>query len=116
LTIDDVSAALKAANVLAPAGRYTERGTQHLVLASGLWQSAADITNTPVVVKNGSTLRLGDIATVTPGAPDRTMLVVADGKDATTVAVSQQIGANILTVRAGVEGRSTTSSSGSRRV
>jgi len=104
LTIDDIAAALKAANVLAPAGRYTERGTQHLVLASGLWQSAADITATPVVVKNGSTLRVGDLATVGPGAPDRTMLIVADGMDAASIAVSQQLGANILTVREGVEG------------
>ena len=103
LTIDDVSAALKSTNVLAPAGRFTEDGSQHLVLASGQWQSAADIAGTPVLVKNGSTLRVGDLATVTPGAPDRTNLVVADGADAATVSVSQQLGANILTVRQGVE-------------
>ncbi len=48
LTVNDVSDALKDANVLAPAGRFTERGTQHLVLASGLWQSADDIATTPV--------------------------------------------------------------------
>src|SRR5213079_1550685 len=50
---------------LVAAGRFTEEGSQHLVLASGQWQSAADIANTPVLVKNGSTLRVGDLATVT---------------------------------------------------
>jgi multidrug efflux pump subunit AcrB len=44
-----------------------------------------------------------DIATVTPGAPDRTLLVVGEGGNATLVSVSQQIGANILDIRAGIE-------------
>ncbi len=102
-TIEDLAAALKGANIIEPAGKYDEKGQQHLVLASGQWQSIADIGETPVVIKNGSTVRVGDLARVTPGAPDRSMLVVADGTDATTVTVSQQIGANILTVREGVE-------------
>ncbi len=43
LTIDDISTALKNANQLTPVGRYADNGLQHLVLASGLWDSAADI-------------------------------------------------------------------------
>lgn len=104
LTIDDVSQALKSANQLNPIGRYPDNGLQHLELASGLWDSAADIGRTPIVVKDGATLRVSDIAAVTPGAPDRTRLVVGQGGNATLVAISQQIGANILTVRTGIEG------------
>jgi CzcA family heavy metal efflux pump len=103
LTIGDVAGALRAANLITPAGRYTDDGIQHLVLASGLWDSAEQIAETPVIVKGGSTLRVRDVATVTPGAPDRTMLIKGEGRDAAEVAVSQQIGANILTVRQGVE-------------
>ena len=104
LTVDDVSEALKNANELTPIGRYADNGLQHLELASGLWDSAADIGHTPIVVKDGATLRVSDIATVTPGAPDRTRLVVGEGGNATLIAISQQIGANILTVRTGIEG------------
>ncbi len=103
LIVDDVAEALKNANQLTPAGRYADNGLQHLVLSSGLWDSVADIGRTPIVVKDGATLRVSDIATVTPGAPDRTSLVVAQSGNAALISVSQQIGANILTVRAGVE-------------
>jgi CzcA family heavy metal efflux pump len=103
LTVDDVSAALKGANLLQPIGRYPENGQLHLALASGLWQSAADISNTPVVAKNGATVRIKDLGTVTPGAPDRTMLVVGEDGPSTSINVSQQIGANILTIREGLE-------------
>lgn len=103
LTVDDVSAALRDANQLNPIDRYTDTGLQHLVLASGLWSKATDIGQTPIVVKDGSTLRVSDIGTVTPGAPDRTLLVVGEGGNATLVSVSQQVGANILTVRTGLE-------------
>jgi len=103
LTVDDVAGALKSANQLTPVGRYADNGLQHLVLSSGLWDSVADISRTPIVVKEGATLRVADIATVAPGAPDRTRLVVGQGGNATLVAISQQVGANILTIRTGIE-------------
>src|SRR5207237_283387 len=103
LTIGDVADALKASNQLQPVGRYPAAGLQHLVLASGLWKSIDDIPPTPVVVKGASTIRVADIATVQNGAPDRTMLISGDGRVAANINVSQQIGANILEVRDGVE-------------
>jgi CzcA family heavy metal efflux pump len=103
LTIGDVADGLAASNVLQPAGRYTAGGLQHLVLASGQWKSIEDIPQTPVVVKGGTTIRVSDVATVQPGAPDRTMLITGNGKVGAEISISQQIGANILEVRAGVE-------------
>ena len=76
---------------------------QHLVLASGMWKSIQDIPSTPLLVKGGATIRVSDVATVQQGAPDRITLVSGDGMVAANVSVSQQIGANILNVRAGVE-------------
>ncbi|HEV7505199.1 MAG TPA: efflux RND transporter permease subunit [Thermoanaerobaculia bacterium] len=103
LTVDDVTTALKAANRLAPVGRYAAAGLEHLVLASALWGSAADISRTTVAVRNGATIRVADVATVFPGAPDRTSLVTGNGRDAAVVSVSQQPGASILAVKAGIE-------------
>jgi CzcA family heavy metal efflux pump len=107
LTVDDVAGALKSANQLIPAAHYPADGIQHLVLTSGLWSSQADIADTPIPSsierKNNAAIRVRDVATVVNGAPDRTTLVVGNGGDSTAITVSQQVGANILSVRQGVE-------------
>jgi CzcA family heavy metal efflux pump len=105
LTVHDVATALREANRLAPVGRFSSAGLQHLVLVSGLWESAAQIAETPVVVRDGATVRVRDIARVVPGTPDRTTLVTGNGRPAAAVSVSQQVGANVLDVRSGVEAR-----------
>jgi CzcA family heavy metal efflux pump len=103
LTVPQVAEALKNANQVEPVARYPAGGKQYLVLASGLWKSMEDIPPTPVIVKAGTAVRVADVADVFPGAPDRTSLVTGNGRPAALVNVSQQIGANILDVRAGVE-------------
>ncbi|MEO8070049.1 MAG: efflux RND transporter permease subunit [Acidobacteriota bacterium] len=103
LTVDDVAAALKGANLLQPIGHYPEHGLQRLVVASGLWSSISDIAATPVVVKGGATLRVSDLATVRNGAPDRTSLIAGQGGNIAVISVSQQVGASILSVRQGLE-------------
>jgi len=104
LTVGDVADALKNANELAPVGRFTEAGRQHLVLVSGLWASAADVAATPVAVRKGAAIRVGDVAAVYPGAPDRTSLVTGNGRAAAIVNVSQQVDASILDVQSGIDG------------
>jgi CzcA family heavy metal efflux pump len=103
LTIGDVADALKAANELQPVGRYPSSGLQHLVVASGSWKTIDDIAPTPLVVRGGATVRVADVATVQNGAPDRTTLITGGGNVAANISVSQQIGSNILDVRAGTE-------------
>jgi CzcA family heavy metal efflux pump len=103
LTVKDVSEALKAQNQLQPVGRFEESGLQHLALASGLWKSEADIAAAPVLVKNGATIRVSDLGTVVAGTPDRTTLITGNGRDAISISISQQIGANILSLKQGVD-------------
>ena len=107
LSVDDVADALKSANQLSLVARYSEDGIQHLILASGLWAGISDIGDTPIPKitekKDAVTIRVRDVATVVTGAPDRTQLVVSSGGDSATVTISQQVGANILSVRQGVE-------------
>jgi CzcA family heavy metal efflux pump len=104
LTVVDVSDALKAQNTILPVGRFQESGLQHLTLASGLWKNVDQIAQAPVKIKNGATIRVSDLGTVTRGAPDRTLLVTGSGRDAVVMSVAQQIGANILNLKAGVDG------------
>ena len=103
LTVVEVSDALNAQNTLLPVGRFQQAGLQNLALASGLWKNLDDIGNAPILVKNGATIRVRDVGTVAPGAPDRTMLVTGNGREAVSVSISQQIGANILDLKSGVD-------------
>jgi CzcA family heavy metal efflux pump len=103
LTVSEVAAKLKAQNQLIPVGRFPESGQQHLALASGLWTGVDQISAAPVLVHDGSTVRISDLGTVFPGAPDRTLLVTGNGRDAVSISVSQQIGANILRLKAGID-------------
>jgi CzcA family heavy metal efflux pump len=103
LTVTDVSDKLKSQNLLAPVGRFAESGQQHLSLASGLWTSVDQIATAPVIITDGATIRVSDLGSVSAGAPDRTLLVTGNGREAVSLSISQQIGANILDLRAGVE-------------
>lgn len=103
LTVDDVLTGLRTANRLAPVGRYAAGGLEHLVLASGLWGSAADISRTTLAVKNGAPIRVADVASVFPGSPDRTTLITGNGKEASVISISQQPGTSILAVKAGID-------------
>ena len=103
LTVVDVSDALKAQNTVLPVGRFQESGLQHLTLASGLWKNPEEIARAPVLMKNGATVRVGDLGTVAPGAPDRTLLVTGNGRDAVVMSISQQIGANVIDLKAGMD-------------
>jgi CzcA family heavy metal efflux pump len=104
LTVHDVAEKLTAANQLAPVGHYASGGVQQLVLASGLWSSIGDIAQTPILVRPDGVLRVKDVAEVFPGAPDRTGLITGNGRDAASISISQQVGANILDIETGVQG------------
>jgi CzcA family heavy metal efflux pump len=103
LTVADVAAKLRTQNQLLPVGRFAEGGQQHLALASGQWANLDQIGASPIIVKDGSTIRVTDLGRVVPGAPDRTLLVTGNGRDAVAISISQQIGANILDLKAGLE-------------
>src|SRR5678815_661825 len=103
LTVVDVADALKAQNTLQPVGRFEEGGLQHLTLATGLWKDLDQIRVAPVRMKDRATIRVGDVGVVTRGAPDRTTLVTGGGRDAVSISIAQQIGANVLDLKAGVD-------------
>ncbi|HEX5108390.1 MAG TPA: efflux RND transporter permease subunit [Vicinamibacterales bacterium] len=103
ISVVDVAEALKAQNQLLPVGRFPQAGQQHLSLASGLWTSAQQIADAPVLIKNGAAIRVSDVGRVTPGSPDRTLLITGNGQDAVSISLSQQIGANVLAVKQGVD-------------
>ena len=103
LTVHDVADALRQTNQVSPVGRYSAAGKQNLVLVSGLFTAPEQIAQTPVTVRHGAAIRVGDVATVFPGTPDRSNLVTGDGHEAAIINISQQVGASILSVEQGVD-------------
>ena len=103
LTVHDVADALRQTNQIAPVGRYSAAGKQTLVLVSGLFTAPEQIAETPVTVRHGAAIRVGDVATVFPGTPDRSNVVTGDGHEAAIINISQQVGASILAVEQGVD-------------
>src|SRR5919112_86404 len=69
--------------------------------------SASDTREIEVVADPARLLAAGltvhDVAEVFPGSPDRTGLVTGNGRDAASISVSQQVGANILDIETGVQ-------------
>jgi len=103
LTVHDVADALRQTNQVSPVGRYSAAGKQNLVLVSGLFIAPEQIAQTPVTVRHGAAIRVGDVATVFPGTPDLSNLVTGDVHEAAIINISQQVGASILSVEAGVD-------------
>ena len=78
-------------------------GTAAPAVASALWKDVDQIAQAPVKAGNGSTIRVADLGTVTRGAPDRTLLITGNGRDAVVMTIAQQIGANVLDLKAGLD-------------
>ena len=103
LTVPEIAEAIRRTNRLEPIGRTVRGGRQTLELATGALGSIDDIGRTPLALSDGTVVRVGDLGSVSPGAPDRTRLITGNGKDAAIVSISQQVGANTISVRAEVD-------------
>ena len=101
LTVSDVADALKAQNQLQPVGRFSQSGQQHLSLASGLWTSVErDRRGAGPREERRDRCASRTSGRCFPGSPDRTLLITGNGRDAVSISISQQIGANILSAQA----------------
>jgi CzcA family heavy metal efflux pump len=100
LTVSDVAAVLRDTNRLVPVGRIAQTGQQYLELVSGLYAEADAIAATPLPLAHGDVVRVGDVAEVFPGAPDRTQIITGGGHEAAIINVAQQVNANTLNVKA----------------
>ena len=102
LTLDDVSKALAASNVVTAAGKLEDRYKLLLVLADAALKTADDIG--AVVVAHGSTgvVRLRDVAAIQHGAAPEWIRVTADGQDAVLISIYQQPGSNSVQIAADV--------------
>ncbi len=71
LTANDVANALRAANVTSPQGTLSDGRTQMTVTASDSLQQPAEFARLLIAVKNGTPVRLSDVAKVYGGQQDQ---------------------------------------------
>jgi CzcA family heavy metal efflux pump len=105
LTLDDVLAATRRATVLIGGG-YIETTTQRIVLraeAAGVTPEA--LAQAIVATREGSPIRLGDVATVRDGAEPRFGDAIIGTQPGILIETSTQFGANTLDVTRALEAR-----------
>ena len=94
--IEDVRAALAGANANQPKGYFSSGGLRHQIYVNDQAQDADAYRNLVIAVRNGSPVRLTDVATVIDSAENVRNLGLANGKPAITVRVQAAPGANIV--------------------
>jgi len=96
LSLEDVRATLRAANVNQPKGDLTEGGTTSTLNTSDQMLKARDYQPLIISYKAGAALRVADVASVDDSVEDLRNDGLTDGKPAVLVVVFRQPGANII--------------------
>lgn len=94
LTFNQVSQALRSQNIDMGAGTLTEGELNYVIRTAGEFRSLQDIERTVVTQRNGQTIRLGDLGTVSEGYRRESSLVYINGEPSIYIAVQKQSDAN----------------------
>jgi multidrug efflux pump len=96
LGLEDVRAALAAANANSPKGAIENADLHWQILDNDQSRSAKDYQKLVVAYRNGAPVRLSDIADVSDSVEDIRNLGLSKGKPAVLVGISRQPQANII--------------------
>ena len=93
---EDVRAAISAANANEPKGYFSDGNRQLQIYTNDQATKASDYASLVIATRNGTSVRLSDVATVLDGPEDNYQLGLANGKPAIVVRVTKVPGANII--------------------
>jgi multidrug efflux pump len=94
--LEDVRAALAAANANTPKGSIDVGGQRYQLYTNDQASKAAEYRDLVIAYRNGAPVRLTDVAEILDGVENVRNLGLADGKPAVLVILSRQPGANII--------------------
>ena len=94
--LEDVRAALSAANANSPKGAIEDDKTHWQIYSNDQARSAKEYKNLIVAYRNGSAVRLSDVANVLDSVEDPRSLGLSSGEPAVLIVISRQPGANII--------------------
>ncbi|QJW46073.1 efflux RND transporter permease subunit [bacterium BFN5] len=90
--------AVNSQNLNAPGGRVAQNGTQLTVRTIGKYKTVGDIQNVIVANQDGRLIRLSDVATVTDGWAEETVMARTNGSPSVLISVQKQSGTNTVNV------------------
>jgi len=96
LGLEDVRAALAAANANSPKGAIENAATHWQIYDNDQSRKAKDYRDLVVAFRNGGPIRLTDVASVTDSVEDIRNLGMSKGSPAVVIAISRQPQANII--------------------
>ena len=94
--LEDVRAALAAANANTPKGSIDVGGRRYQIYTNDQASRAAEYRNLVIAYRNGAAVRLQDVAQVLDSVENVRNLGLANGQPAVLVILSRQPGANII--------------------
>jgi len=94
--LEDVRAALAAANANAPKGSIVEAGKRFQIYTNDQARTAADYKPLVIAYRNGAAVRLSDVADVVDSVEDLRNQGLANGQPAVLVILRREPGANII--------------------
>src|SRR5246127_2998585 len=94
--LEDVRAALAAANANTPKGSIDVGGRRYQIYTNDQASKAAEYQNLVIAYRNGAAVRLADVAQVLDSVENVRNLALANGQPAVLVILSRQPGANII--------------------
>jgi multidrug efflux pump len=94
--LEDVRAALAAANANSPKGAIENDRHRWQIYSNDKAVAAAEYKSLAIAYRNGAPVKLADVATVTDSVEDTRNLGLANGTPAVIVIISRQPGANII--------------------
>jgi multidrug efflux pump len=96
IALEDVRAALSAANANAPKGAVEQGAVKYQLAVNDQAKSAAEYKSLIVAYRNNAAVRLSDVAAVSDGVEDVRNIGMANGKPAILVILFGQPGANVI--------------------
>jgi multidrug efflux pump len=96
IALEDVRAALSAANANAPKGAVEDGPVKYQLAVNDQARSAAEYRSLIVAYRDNSAVRLSDVAAISDGVEDVRNIGMANGKPAILVILFGQPGANVI--------------------
>ncbi|ALR77003.1 efflux RND transporter permease subunit [[Enterobacter] lignolyticus] len=96
LTLEDVNAAVSAANANSPIGELDGKRQMVMLQTRGDLMNAADFANVVIATRNDQPVRLSDVASVEDSIENTLSFSAVNGHNAIVLSVQRQPGANIV--------------------
>ena len=98
LTLQTIAQILAAENINLPSGNVSRGDSKVIVRTMGMFTSAEELGNIPLMTSDYSKVRLADVATITQGAGKQESITRINGKTAVGIMITKQSDANTVKV------------------